>query len=423
MAQQGSGIMPALEEFSGGNTSLLAQYLLEEIYVDYHVKHFLFIAAPERRLVPTVRWSKAMRTRINNLLDGVSGLQRDNLVFVAILSISPAFMDALMYSTDDVWAIFTGLLRENKSSIEFFARSRGLPWLQAVRELIPGTHHRDPERFLSIFNDNVVAHYPTPNSISDEVLHRNLNDYGPDTFYLSLTGTIVPILAPSYNDAQRSDLQVIDIKDCIYDHTLFSQYRRTWEWPWEIWPRHPQLCKLRDVEDARGGPIFCQKCGHLFTGEEGWHDADIGCQCHDWCANALIQIVEYPPFPQEPGVVNRGVRALQSFDVLTAIGEYTGLLVPNGPYDPNSAICDNTYLFTLIEPGRTDNIAYISARLHGNWTRFINHTDDKAKQNVEFSHIRIMNRLRIVVVVIKKIDFGDQILGHYGDTYFQSRRA
>lgn len=406
-----------LEEYSGGSLHVLAEHLLEEIYRDYHAKHLVFIVSPERSVVLRLRWRKAMRKRINNLCTGMPGLHRDNLVFVAILSISETFMEALIYSADDLWSAVIELLRENRSNIEFFARSRGVPWLRAVRELIPRIH-RNPERILSAFDDNVVARQATPNSISDEVLHRDLVNHGANTFYLSMTGTIIPIQAPSFNDTQPSGLQVIDIDECIYDRNLFSQYSRTVDWPWQIWPRHPQLCEAPDVDSGRRERLHCNTCGNLFT--EEWDNPDIGCQCHDWCVDALVQIVEYPPFPDQPDAVNRGVRALQSFDALTIIGEYTGMLVP-AIYDPDSEICDNIYLFALAESRRRDTIACISARLYGNWTRFINHANDESKRNIEFVFIYTMNRLRVVVTTTRKIEFGEEILGDYGDSYWRGR--
>ncbi|ELR10576.1 hypothetical protein VC83_00228 [Pseudogymnoascus destructans] len=418
-------IIPMLEEYSDGTTSCLAQCLLEEIYRDYHSKRFTFIVAPERRLVPIFRWHKDMRSRINILFSALSGPQRYKIVFVAILSISPAFIEALRYAVDDLWTLLVGHLTANKSSIEFFARSRGLPWLRAVRELIPGLCRRDPEPLLSSFTDHIVGLYPTPNSISDEVLHQNLNAHGPDTYYLSMTGAIVPILAPSYNDAQPSDLQVIDIEECTYDPALFYQYDRTPDWPWQTWPRQPQICDAPDIDGVYHEPPRCVKCDHRFSGEEDWHNPFTGCQCHDmmhaW-QGVLIQIVEYPPFPDQPNVVNRGVRALQALAPKALIGEYTGVLVPNADYDPHSEICDNTYLFGLYDQTYRRYVAAISARLCGNWTRFINHTDDEDKQNVKFINVRILNRLRVMVMTTKQINLGEEILGHYGEGYFKSRQ-
>lgn len=416
-------IIPLLQGYAGDDTNLLAQYLLEEIYRDYHSKHFVFIVAPERSLVPEVRWRNEMRARINHLFREITCPERDKLPFMAILTVSPAFMEALMHGTDDLWALVAGLLAANQSSIEFYARSRGVSWLRAVREFIPKAA-KNPEVLLRAFNDSIVEDYPPPNSISDEVLHRNLNDHGPDTFYLSMAGAIVPIEAPSYNDAQLTGLQIIDITECTYDPSIFSQYSRTPDWPWLTWPRHPQTCDVPDIDDDElEEPARCVRCEKLFSGEEDWHNDDIGCQCHDlfMLRDALIQIVEYPPFPDEPNIVNRGVRALQAFDVDTMIGEYTGVLMPN-VYDPDSEICDKTYLFGLYDQTRGNYIADISARMYGNWTRFINHTDDEAKQNVRFRHEYILNRLRVVVVTIQKIEFGDEILGHYGRNYFPSRK-
>lgn len=415
-------IIPLLQGYSGDDTNILAQYLLEEIYRDYHTKHFVFIVSPERRLVPEVRWRKEMRARINHLFREITCPERDKLIFMAILTVSPAFMEAIMHSTDDLWALVVGLVAANQSSIEFYARSRGVSWLRAVREFIPAAA-KNPELLLRAFDDTIVEDYPPPNAISDEVLHRNLNDHGPDTFYLSMAGAIVPIEAPSYNDAQPTGLQIIDITECTYDPAHFSQYSRTPDWPWLTWPRHPQTCDVPDIDDDElKEPARCVRCEKLFSGEEDWHNENIGCQCHDLLVfrDALIQIVEYPPFPDEPNVVNRGVRALRPFDIDSIIGEYTGVLTPH-VYDPDSEICDNTYLFALYDQARGNYIANVSARMYGNWTRFINHTEDEGKQNVRFRHEYILNRLRVVVVTIKKIEFGEEILGHYGRNYFASR--
>ncbi|KFY22942.1 hypothetical protein V493_06210 [Pseudogymnoascus sp. VKM F-4281 (FW-2241)] len=421
MAESEPVIIPMLEQYTE-DTSVLAQYLLEEIYQDYHAKRLVFMAAPERRLVPTMRWRKAMLTRANNIFDALPGLQREKIIFLAILSVSAAFMEAIIYSTDNLWVLMVEHLTASKSSIEFFARSRGLPWLRAVRELIPRFRRRDPEVLMSAFSDHTLEIYSPPNFISDEDLHRNLNNHGPNTFYLSMTGAIIPIEAPSFNGAQPLGLQVIDIEECIYDHTLFSRYSRTPDWPWQTWPRHPQVCAAPDIDDETHDQPRCGRCGRDFSTEEEWHNADAGCQCHDLfeCRDILIQIVEYPPFPDQPDVVNRGVRALQTFGVQTILGEYTGFLVPNTTHDPESEFCDNVYLFALSGHRRT--LASITSRLYGNWTRFINHTDDEDKQNVKFVHTLIMNRVRVLVKTTKEITVGEEILGHYGDGYFTSRQ-
>ncbi|OBT97638.2 hypothetical protein VE01_04547 [Pseudogymnoascus verrucosus] len=418
-------IIPMLAEYSDGTNSDLAKVMLEEIYRDYHSKRFTFIVAPDRRLVPVLYWQRDMRSRIKILFTALPGSQRDKIIFVAILSVSPTFIEAVRWAVDELWTFLVGHLTANKSSIEFFARSRGVPWLRAVRELIPELFRRNPEPHVSLFTDHIVGFYPSPNSISDEVLHLNLNAHGPDTYYLSTAGAIVPILAPSYNDAQRSDLQVIDIEDCTYDPNLFRQYDRTPGWPWQTWPRHPQICHPPDIDGVYREPPRCVTCNNHFAAEEDWNNPFNGCQCHAFVQawkGVLVQIVEYPPFPDQPNVVNRGVRSLQALGANELIGEYTGVLLPDTDYDPHSEICDNTYQFGIYGESEEHCVAVISARLSGNWTRFINHTDDKDKQNVKFINVQIMNRLRVMVKAIKEIKLGDEILGHYGDGYFKSRQ-
>jgi hypothetical protein len=394
-----------------------AEKALEQIYRDYQNKADQFRADSEARYASMVPWNEAMRRRSQNLCLGVPGDNRTRIIFLAILSISETYMEILTTSNDDLWIPLVQLLRQHRASIEFFARSRGVVWLRAVTDLIPSINPGTEPRLLDLFSQEALADFPSINGIGDEILHQDLIDRGPDTFYLSREDTIIPILAPSFNAAQLQGIQVLDAKDCTYNRELFEQHSPPPGWPWRRWPRHPQLCEEAHIDDGKTKRIRCKLCNHRFSNNKDWNDPNLGCQCHDWCADALVQVVEYPPYPDQPNVVNRGVRALQAFEAGTIIGEYTGQLVPLG-MSPDCAFYDHIYFFSLNSVENHDEIAGVAARLYGNWTRFINHSHDRSKQNIAFKPTLIANRSRITAQTIKRIKFGEEILGHYGPEYF-----
>lgn len=393
-----------------------ATKILEQIFRDYQKKAEQFEANPGGRHVSTLPWDSVMRTRTDQICARDGAVTETSLIFAAILAISETYMEQLRFCPDILWPELVRMLVDNKSSIEFFARSRGVTWLSTVRDFISTIYLQTPypPAARRLCSDQALGTFPDPNGISDQRLHQHY----PDTHYLSQTGMIVPMQAPTYNSLQRSGRQVVDINECIYRPDIFESTTKPQGWPWVRWPQHPQQLKVR----AAGGimrRIRCQVCDNRFSEEADWDYPTVGCQCHGWCEKSLVQVVQYPAFPSAPSVVNRGVRALQVFKANTIIGEYTGEFIPLE--DTKGTVHqDDVYLFSFTSLA-DEEMGAISARRFGNWTRYINHSDVVAAQNVGFKQVQIMNKSRMVVTTSRRIEFGEEILGHYGSTYFNGK--
>jgi SET domain-containing protein len=160
---------------------------------------------------------------------------------------------------------------------------------------------------------------------------------------------------------------------------------------------------------------------------QGGCGADYGADCahtepctctHDF-SKTQIQIVEYNAY--QPGKLNRGVRALQAFEMEAVIGEYVGKFVPPQMVDEET-LTNKDYILDMEafvdgQTGHTPVIAGISAAREGNWTRFINHREKN--WNVEFENMVIKDKHRICIRVVKDVKFGEQIFTNYGRKYFK----
>lgn len=407
-------IQSAMASIQSSDTNLQAEALniVEQIYRDYQKRAD---AGSNGRYISTLSLDSAMQDRINELQVRAGSVSENSLIFVAILAVSSTYMEQLHTCPSRLWSKLVDVLVENKSSIEFYARSRGVVWLQAVRKLIGSlyTENNRPPAALRLLSDQALATVPPPNGISDQLLHQNLDGNGPDTFYLTQEGTIVPMQAQTNNPLQLP-ARMVDIKDSIYIPQYFQKSPPPSGWPWPSWPQHPQQCKELAFGTFRR--TLCKSCGQTFSPQNEWEKLDVGCQCRNWCVDALVQIVQYPAYPGAPNVVNRGARALQVFEANTIIGEYVGIFIPCNS-DAASKYVDDTYNFTLNDISDDKEMALLSARLYGNWTRFINHSNDPDVRNIRYDQVQVMNRSRIVIRTTRKIEFGEEIVGDYGPNY------
>jgi len=405
---------------SGRNIDIRAEAIkvLEQIYRDYQSRFDEFKAGTYS-YVSQSSWNGVMRNRCNDISSRLGDAEPYSLIFIGILARSETFIQQLHFCPDILWPALSQLLLQNKSSIEFYARSRGVDWLEAARDLIEIVYAHDhlPPAAEILLSGKFPAHFQVPLGIDDQVLHQNLYDYGPDTYYLAKDDTIKPMIAPTFVEEQPEGEQMIDIKECNYRPEDFS-IPRSESWPWRVYPQHPQQCKYKESRKKDADHFMrCNTCGHRFSRPEDWGNPDLGCQCHDWCVDALVQVVEYDPYPDEPDMVNRGVRALQTFEKDLIIGEYTGELVPHN--ELTGRHWDVTYPFSLFDAEKTrTEIALVSARRCGNWTRFINHQFNPSKQNICFAQLLVKNRVRIIVRTLRRIEFGEEIFGYYGPDYF-----
>lgn len=191
-------------------------------------------------------------------------------------------------------------------------------------------------------------------------------------------------------------------------------------WPW---PHDPQT-----VNPAPNGPFgpcnWCLKETVSWPIQKLTHD-NTRCKCTR--ADGFleippnVQIKQLPPFTAA-NELNRGVVTRSEIRRDEVLGEYLGVFihVDTVDFDP-----DQNYQFAFEGPLDQDSstgrwclgpkTSILVGGLIGNWTRFINSADgtDK-KNNVEYQIYALAGQLRIAVVALKNIRFGEELLVDYG---------
>jgi len=367
--------------------------------------------------------------RTRGRFDQILGMPPDPLpcyIFLGHLSLSRAFMDAILNEVNVVWTEFLTQLSNNLSSISLFVRSRRGPWREALIDYFNASNNTDTREYRAFANPGCWPHrevtYPSHRLLDIEFLHHR-----PDEFYLGRDNGYHPCIVRSGDGA--GIVHMIDIDECVYDEAAFSLpgcgkrpsgYPAALPWP----PLHPQ-----NVSDQNGQFFTCQGC---FRQYQPVGSPVAGCRCQGWKSNAIVQLTQYLPFPGT-NELNIGVRALQAFTAGQVIGEYVGELVPEEAVMPPTArkvrpLHDQIYPFTMCRYNRLNNprkpeqmgaIAVVSARLRGNWTRFINTAPLRTDWNVVFDEITVADRVRIVVRTTKDIAFGEQLIASYGEEYMK----
>jgi len=114
-------------------------------------------------------------------------------------------------------------------------------------------------------------------------------------------------------------------------------------------------------------------------------------------------------------VLKYGVFAEKDIPIGGYIGEYTGLVRKRrGRRDRK-----NDYCFEYTIGDWVYNPFIIDAKEAGNFTRFINHSDDP---NSESLAVYVDGVMHIIFIALKPIKAGEQICYHYGDTFWKKRR-
>jgi SET domain len=115
-------------------------------------------------------------------------------------------------------------------------------------------------------------------------------------------------------------------------------------------------------------------------------------------------------------VMGTGVVALQRFPAGSVLAEYVGEIYPN---NRSSNYNNHTYLLSQrrnFARNRTEEAMYIDPSIHGDWTRFINHS---CESNTEFVVRSCGDKmLTCIVVGNQPIEFGQQLTVNYGREYF-----
>ncbi len=97
------------------------------------------------------------------------------------------------------------------------------------------------------------------------------------------------------------------------------------------------------------------------------------------------------------------------------IGEYTGIVRKRRWRKDRK----NDYCFEYTIGDWVYNPFIIDAKGKGNFTRYINHSEDP---NVESLSVYVDEVMHIIFVALKPIKAGSQMCYHYGDTFWKKRR-
>lgn len=350
------------------------------------------------------------------------------LMFLGALSTSNTFMEVFQRERDSLWESLLTHLDTRMAVINFYARSRQIPWHEALIKYFDriGDTGPDSAPFRSgVWPANVPSH---PLGLDDDIF----KDKNAHTFYFRLDGGTSQNLVVS---GSRVTQPMINIDECAFD-------RRTWPraapptWPANrTYLDHPQNVRNATVGIPAAQAddfLVCGGCNKTFVNIAS---GGIGCTCVSWRVDyPCLQIHEYAPYPTAPNLVNKGVMAMQTFDKDEFIGEYVGMLLPPGRADPtirNNVFSDDIYTIDLNAAviarvnGQTTTmpggkIADVSASWKGNWTRFINTSPRKADWNIELVQWLVADRIRILVRTLRPILFGEELIASYGTDYMKS---
>ncbi|KAF1836189.1 SET domain-containing protein, partial [Decorospora gaudefroyi] len=110
----------------------------------------------------------------------------------------------------------------------------------------------------------------------------------------------------------------------------------------------------------------------------------------------------------------RGIGAISrtALPADTVIGEYNGEVLPLCSRFPKDS---GTYLFNVEREEDGEAVAYLDSLRVGSWTRFINHS---CRPNVVFEMMRVGREMRVVIVTVRKVRVGEEVLVHYGPEYW-----
>lgn len=311
-------------------------------------------------------------------------------------------------------------LKEHRSTIEFFARTRNF---EAVRRTPQMTEYYSSLRDLGRMKRNVPL--PFTRTLSNADWNR-YNRHTKCTIH-GLPAVSTPINHPhewrmrinKRPSAKRltwkirrqgaSHWELVhqeNINTCILAPPHHFPDHATWPFPDPRYRTH------------HDGP--CQACDATGTGTGDSWRADCACTMTDllrtWTASGKytgcrIDLVNY-------GAMGTGARALQDIKQGSLLGEYVGEVLPN---IQGNHYRDGTYVYQDVRktgPGykNAEDSCVIDPIVHGNWTRYMNHS---CSGHASFRGVAVGPLvLTVVVNNSRAIKFGEQILIHYGRDYF-----
>ena len=285
---------------------------------------------------------------------------------LCILAHSQHFREGCIELNPREWSFFRLQLEANHFSLEYFAKVRGLQWVNLLTRNV------------------ALATWANQNP---DCIHQALDvdrDH-PHSWIVPCPGE--PLLRSFHKRLQ------VPINRNIYIASTFGLYPKPPNWPsnWS-YPMDPTTRRSRTK---------CRLCHSTY---------EVQCYCdpttHSLVIHPLVELRQY-------GQKGVGVRALQYIKNNDLLEEHVGELIPKTAPQDNKFGCDLD-----IEPrngGKQTIVAQISSQVVGNWTRFLNHS---CNASTLFELTTIEDKLRVMVVAARDIHIFEEITLDYGDRYF-----
>lgn len=276
-------------------------------------------------------------------------------MMLSILATSAAYREAARTLDDATWDTFGMCIGANFSSLEYFAKIRGLDWLAALKR-IPQFRQIQPY---------VKQRFP------------GLQANHPHTYIVPTHNG--PLQRPTCRGKDQ-----VPVQSNQYSARSFRRHERPQGWASnKSYPSDPTfipkvLCELCKKYKCACDPLDC-----------------------DVVVKPLVEITNY-------GEKGNGIRVLQPIKKGDIVEEYVGEIKHIRDMD------DNVYSFSLDYEGNTSS-AYIDAQFRGNWTRFINHS---CEASAKFELKIIGQRIRVMIVATKDVNTFDELTIDYGSFFW-----
>lgn len=153
--------------------------------------------------------------------------------------------------------------------------------------------------------------------------------------------------------------------------------------------------------------------------KKAYNEGHIG-QLARWLGKLHAQEIESAKIPDvairwiDPEI-GYGLFANRTFKKWEYIGEYTGILRRRNLFFPNV----NDYCFMYPREWISTKAFTIDSAMHGNYTRFINHSDTPNLESISVLHDGIFH---IIFRTIQDIPNGTELKYDYGDIYWYRRK-
>ena len=280
-------------------------------------------------------------------------------MMTCILAASACFRETARTVDAAVWQALAASISVNRNSLEYFAKIRGLEWrLILANSLDEASLIADP------FGEG----------------QHEIKPGHPHEFIVPETS--MPPQRPNFEGHDQ-----LNVLTTIYCPEDFAAVKKPDAWEdYRPWPSDPRIV-------LNGNP--CEICDQ--------------CQCScaplacPWITHPLVELVHF-------GDRGTGIRVLQSVRKSETLAEYVGEVKPASFPDPVYSMAISVKFDNL-----NSDIAQISSKRLGNWTRFINHSCDAS---TEFIGAIVGNKSRIFVQATRDIETFEEVTVNYGPEYW-----